>query len=368
MKSHKLLVAIILLLLLNALSGYANDKIKVVTTFSDFASIVKMIGGDFVEVEYLSHGDQDPHFVPPKPSLALKLKDADMVIATGCDLEMWLPTLIDKARNKKIMDGAVGFVTASPGIDILEKVSTVSRSEGDIHVLGNPHIQTSAINWKKVSENILIGLKRVDPAHSEIYEKNQQAFVDRVDRALFGDALVDMFGGDQLESLLYAGTLFDFLEGEYQGEKLLTKLGGWIAKALPFRGKGIIAYHKNWSYFAKDFGLTIRGYIEVKPGIPPTPKHVENIIKLIEDNNLDLMLVGSYFERRKPSTIAQKTGIKPLFLPVSVGGVSEATDNFKLMDYWIDHILQAMQSTDTSQEGMHGRMRKRHQERKMGQQ
>jgi zinc/manganese transport system substrate-binding protein len=317
-------------------------------------------------VEYLSHGDQDPHFVPPKPSLALKLKKADMLIATGCDLEMWLPTLIDKARNKKIMDGAIGFITASPGIEILEIVGTVSRSEGDIHVLGNPHIQTSAINWKKVSVNILIGLIRVDPANAPYYEKNQKAFVDRVDRSLFGDALVDLFGGDQLESLLYAGTLFDFLEGEYQGEKLLNKLGGWIAKALPFRRKEIIAYHKNWSYFAKDFGLTIRGYIEVKPGIPPTPKHVENIINLIKDNNLDLMLVASYFERRKPSTIAQKTGIIPLFLPVSVGGLPEVTDNFKLMDYWIDQILQAMENTEAAQERSHRRIQNRHRERGEG--
>lgn len=223
-----------------------------------------------VEVEYLSYGDQDPHFVPPKPSLALK--------------------------------------------------------------------------WKKVSENILIGLKKVDPQNAEFYEKNQRAFVDRVDRAMFGDALVDLFGGDQLESLLYAGTLFDFLENEYQGEKLLNKLSGWVKKALPFRGKEIIAYHKNWSYFAKDFGLMIVGFIEVKPGIPPTPKHVEDTIQLIKDRHIDLMLVGSYFERRAPTTISQKTGIKALFLPISVGGLSELTDNFKLMDYWIDRINEAIQN------------------------
>ena len=204
---------------------FATDKIKVVTTFSDLASITKAIAGDLVDVEYLSYGDQDPHFVPPKPSLALKLQKADLLIASGCDLEMWLPTLVDKARNRKIMDGAIGFVTASPGIEILEKPATISRSEGDIHVIGNPHIQTSAINWKKISENILIGLKKVDPQNSAIYEANQKAFIDKVNRALFGNDLVDMFGGDQLESLLYAGTLFDFLENEYQGEKLLNKLG-----------------------------------------------------------------------------------------------------------------------------------------------
>jgi len=345
MKLIKLFVLISCLVLFSISSVFAAEKIKVITTFSDFASIAKMIGGDLVDVEYLSYGDQDPHFVPPKPSLALKLKKADLLVATGCDLEMWLPTLMDKARNDKIMDGAIGFVTASPGIDILQKPEgAISRSEGDIHVLGNPHIQTSAMNWKKVSENILIGLKKVDPQNVEFYEANQQAFVDRVDRDMFGNELVELFSGDQLESLLYAGTLFDFLENEYEGEKLLNKLGGWLKKALPFRGKEIIGYHKNWAYFAKDFGLTVLGYIEVKPGIPPTPKHVERTIQLIKDSGIDLMLVASYFEKRKPMTISQKTGIKALFLPVSVGGVPEATDNFKLMDYWIDQINEAIQN------------------------
>ena len=335
------------------LHNKAVGKIRVVTTFSDFASIVREIAGDQVDIEHLSHGDQDPHFVPPKPSLALKLKEADMLVATGCDLEMWLPTLMDKARNKNIMDGSIGFVTASPGIDILQKPVTISRSEGDIHVLGNPHIQTSALNWKKISENILIGLQKVDPQNSSLYEGNHRAFVEKVDRAMFGDALVDMFGGDQLEALLHAGTLFDFLESEYQGEKLVNKLGGWLKKALPFRGKEIITYHKNWAYFAKDFGLTVLGYIEPKPGIPPSPKHVEAMIQLIADRNIDLMLVASYFERRKPTTIAERTGIEALFLPVSVGAIPDIVDNFSLMDYWIDQINAVVQGDGTDEQ--HGR-------------
>jgi len=321
-----------------------NAKIKVVTTFSDFASITKEIGGDLVDVDYLSYGDQDPHFVPPKPSLALKLKNADLLISTGLDLEMWLTTLQDKARNKNIMDGAVGFVTVSPGIDILQKpdAGSLSRTEGDVHVLGNPHIHTSPLNWIPISENICIGLKRVDPVHADIYEKNQKIFVDKVDRALFGDALVDLFGGRQLETLLQNGTLFEFLENDYEGEKLVNKLGGWLKEALPFRGMKVVAYHKNWAYFSRDFGLNVIGYIESKPGIPPTPKHVEDTIQLIKDSGVTVMLVASYFEKRQPMTIAQRTGIHALFLPLSVGAVPEVTDNFKLIDYWIREINQAM--------------------------
>jgi ABC-type Zn uptake system ZnuABC Zn-binding protein ZnuA len=323
-------------------------KIKVVTTFSDFASITEELGGEFVEVEYLSYGDQDPHFVPPKPSLALKLKDADLLISTGLDLEMWLTTLQDKARNKNIMDGSIGFVTVSPGIEILQKpeAGALSRTEGDVHVLGNPHIHTSPLNWIVISENICIGLKRVDPAHSELYENNRQRFVDKVDRALFGDALVDLFGGEQLKTLLRTGHLFEFLENEYEGEKLLSRLGGWLKKAMPFRNMEVIAYHKNWAYFARDFGLRVIGYIESKPGIPPTPKHVERTIQLIKDSGVDIMLVASYFEKRKPTTISQKTGINALFLPLSVGAIPEVSDNLKLVDYWIEQINQAIESAD----------------------
>ena len=320
----------------------AADRITVVTTFSDFASIAKEITGDLAVVENLSHGDQDPHFVPPKPSLALKLKDADMLVSTGFDLELWLATLQDKARNREIMDGAQGYVTVSPGIKVLQKPKTLSRSEGDVHIMGNPHFHTSPLNWKQISENILIGLRRVDPANTGIYEVNQKAFVDRMYRAMFGDDLVDMFGGKRLEDLLRAGTLFEFLNNEYEGEKLATKLGGWVARAMPFRGMEVVAYHKNWAYFAKDFGLTVFGYIEPKPGIPPTPRHVEKTIKLISDRDIDMMLVATYFEKRKPMTIARKTGIEAIFLPLSVGAIPEASDVFSLVDYWIDSINAAV--------------------------
>lgn len=319
------------------------ERIKIVTTFSDFACIVKEIAGDLAEVEHLSYGDQDPHFVPPKPSLALKLKDADMLVSTGFDLELWLATLQDKARNRKIMDGAVGFVTVSPGIEVLQKPETLSRSEGDVHIMGNPHFHTSPLNWKQISENILIGLKRVDPSNAETYETNQKVFVDRMFRAMFGDSLVEMFGGDQLAALLRAGNLFEFLEREYEGERLASRLGGWIKRAMPFRGMEVVAYHKNWAYFARDFGLTVVGYIEPKPGIPPTPRHVEQTIRLIEDRGVGVMLVATYFEKRKPMTISRKTGIEALFLPLSVGAVPEAPDCFSLVDFWIDRINESVQ-------------------------
>ncbi|MBU8920488.1 MAG: metal ABC transporter substrate-binding protein [Bacteroidales bacterium] len=336
-----------LLIVLLALASFAThtnaeDRIKVITTFSDFASITREITGDLAEVEYLSHGDQDPHFVPPKPSLALKLKKADMLVSTGLDLEMWLATLQDKARNSRIMDGADGFITVSPGIDILQKPETLSRTEGDVHIMGNPHFHTSPLNWKPISENILTGLTRVDPKNADTYRANQKLFIERMYIAMFGHELVELIGGEQLAELLRSGNLIEFLDRDYQGKKLSDMLGGWVQGSLPFRGMKVIAYHKNWAYFAHDFGLTVAGYIESKPGIPPTPKHVEQTIRLIKTEGIDVMLVASYFEKRKPAAISEKTGIKALFLPMSVEALPEVPDCFSLVDYWIEQINNAV--------------------------
>ena len=354
--STSLVFVIALIMILAPAAVQAKGPIKVVATYSDFASIVKEIGGDRVNVSYLSQGDQDPHFVAPKPSLALKLRKADMFVLTGMDLEVWASTLLDKARNKKIMDGGIGYVTVYTNLDILEKpVGAITRTEGDIHVAGNPHFHTSPVNWITISENILIGLKKVDPGNAAYYEERQEAFVDKVYRRLYGDELVGLIGGQRLTDLLENGTLFEFLDKEYQGEKLITRLGVWMKKALPFRGEKVIAYHKNWSYFARDFGLEIVGYIEPKPGIPPTPKHVQFCVNLIRENNIAVMLVANYFEKRKPMTIAQKTGIKALFLPFSVNSISEVPDNFALVDYWIDSIDSAIAAAPGSNTSSSGR-------------
>ncbi|MCU0644510.1 MAG: metal ABC transporter substrate-binding protein [bacterium] len=317
---------------------HGNDVLKIVTSFSDYATIAEFMVQDNGAVDYIASGQEDPHFVPPKPSFAMKLRDADMWVTTGMDLEMWAPTLLDKARNKKIMDGEIGFVAVSDGVTILEKVEKADRTEGDIHLMGNPHITTGPLNWKIIADNLTIGLRKVDPDNSDFYIEQRDKFKDKVDRSLFGDKLVDMFGGETLCQLLANKTLFTFLEKEYGDGKLIDLLGGWLKKALPFRGMKIITYHKNWAYFADTFGLEILGFIEPKPGIPPSAKHVQNMIQLIQDQNIRLMIIASYFEKKTAQMIESKTGIKALSLPLHVHGVPEATDNFKLVDYWIDQI------------------------------
>ena len=315
-----------------------ENKLKIVASFSDYASIAKEIAGDKATVDYIASGEDDPHFVPPKPSYAMKLRDADMWITTGMDLEGWSTTLLDKARNKKIMDGEIGFVAVSDGCHIIDIPAHADRTEGDIHTLGNPHINTGPLNWRVIARNITIGLQKVDPANADYYIANRDKFIDRVDRALFGDELVNMFGGETLAKLLENGTLFTFLQKDYKGGKLIDHLGGWLKKALPFRGKKIIAYHKNWGYFAKTFGLEIVGYIEPKPGIPPSAKHVQKMIKMIKNQHISLMVVANYFEKKTARMIESKTGIKALFIPMFVNCIPEVSDNFKLVDYWIDQI------------------------------
>lgn len=318
-------------------------NLKVVCSFSDYATIAERIAGGHATIEYIAHGEQDPHFVPPKPSYAMMLRDADLWITTGMDLEGWSTTLLDKARNSKIMDGEPGFVAVSDGVRVLQKLEKADRTEGDVHLMGNPHITTGPLNWKAIATNIATGLMKVDPSNISDYQSNLDEFNDQVDRALFGDELVDLFGGEMLSRLLENKTLFTFLDKDYQGEKLTGKLGGWLKQMESVRGKKIVAYHKNWIYFIETFGLDIVGYIEPKPGIPPSAKHVQKMIGIIEDQNIKLMLVASYFEKNSARMIEEKTGIKAVFLPLFVGGIEGVHDNFQLVDYWIEQVVSNIQ-------------------------
>lgn len=318
--------------------GQGGSRLNIVCSFSDFASITSFIAGDNAVVTYIAQGEQDPHFVPPKPSYAMMLADADIWICTGMDLEMWATTLLDKARNRKIMEGEPGFVAASQGINIVEKIEFADRTEGDVHLMGNPHITTGPLNWKVIAQNITIGLIRSDPSNRAFYEANRDKFMDKVDRSLFGDKLVDMFGGATLGKLLENGTLFTFLERPYEGGKLIDLLGGWLKKAMPFRGKQVICYHKNWSYFMNTFGLEVVGFIEPKPGIPPSARHVQNTIELIKTQKIELLIMASYFEKKTAQMIQEKTGILPVYLPLHVNALPGIDDSFRLVDYWIDQI------------------------------
>lgn len=338
MKQIKIISALLLI------SGmlFAQQKINVVTTLSTYADIAKMIGKDKIDVKYIVQGDQDAHFVRPKPSYAVLLSKADLFISTGLDLELWVPSLLDMSHNEKIRSGQVGFVAAADGIDLLDKPIVLSRSEGGLHIYGNPHITSSPLNYKIIAENITIGLEKVDPGNSEFYRYNFKSLIENLDNRIFGKELVELMGGRLLTKLANSGNLFEFLESkEYKGKKLIDYLGGWLKKALPIRGKEIVAYHKNWVYFSKLFGLKVAAYVEPKPGIPPSPKHVENLIQLMHTKKIKVIIAANYFDENKVREIASKVDAVPVIMPMYVYGVPGVTDLFSLVDYWVENLTSA---------------------------
>jgi ABC-type Zn uptake system ZnuABC Zn-binding protein ZnuA len=330
------------LLILLASGVPAAARLKVVTTLPSYAAIARDLGGDRVEAIAISRPNEDAHFVKPKPSLALMLSDADLFVTTGLDLEIWGPTLVDKSGNRKIRDGQPGFVAAAEGVHMRDVPASASRAGGDVHVFGNPHIHTSPINAKVIASNIVAGLLRVDPAGSTTYVRNLEDFHHRLDVALYGERLVEILGAEVLDPLAEEGSLLGFLDSQsYQGRPLSDYLGGWLATALPLRERKVIAYHKNWIYFTDLFGIDVADYVESKPGIPPSARHVHQLIRKIEADNIPLIMSATYFDASKPQAIGRRTGCSVVRLPLETG--DEATpDYFSLVDAWIHELLRAL--------------------------
>jgi len=342
MKHSKCRIVPVLAMMLT-LPVASEAAVKVVTTQETYAAIAREVGGDRVEAVAIVPGNADAHFVKPKPSYAFMLRDADLFVSTGLDLELWAPVLVNKSGNRDITDGAVGYVAAAHGIDLLEKPASADRSSGDVHVYGNPHIQTSPINATMVARNIATGLCKVDPEGCESYRSNLADFNARIARRLYGERLVEMLGAETLGPLARSGRLVPFLEER----GLQDEIGGWLAEAMPFRGRKLVCYHKNWVYFTTLFGLETAGYVETKPGIPPTARHVAELIGRIETDKIGVLLAANYFERHKPELIADRTGIVAVVVPMSVGGEPGVDTYFDLVDLWVERLRAAFSETES---------------------
>ena len=336
------IITALILLVIATVPLTAADKLQVITTMPDYAWLAEAIGGDRVEVHSIAAGNQDVHFIRPRPSYSALMRKADLFISTGLDLELWVPTLLDSAGNRSILEGSPGYVAAWPGVPLRDIPTMASRTEGDVHLYGNPHIQTSPLNMIDVARNIMAGLQRIDPESSPYYESNAAALQDRLYRQCFGDELVGLLGGETLANLSRNRKLWSYLGGkEYprgSGRMLLDRLGGWLKKAEPLRGRKIIGYHKNWIYLAEFLDLDIRGYIEPKPGIPPTPRHVEEVMRLIRNEEIKVILAASYFDPVKPESIAKRTGASAVIVPMGSGTAGiEGYD--ALVEFWIESLL-----------------------------
>jgi len=323
-----------------------RGRLQVVTTLSDYAVLAKAIGGERVATNSIVHSVQDPHHIRPKPSFVNMVMNADVLIATGLDLELWLPTVVDRSGNKQVRSGEIGYVAVSQGIELVEKPKVISQIEGDVHVFGNPHITTSPINTKQVAWNIATGLIKNDPQSKAFYQENLKRLQDELDKCLFGEELVTLLGGETLCRLAEKNKLIEFLqENKLQGKPLIDKLDGWTKKMIPLRGTPIVVYHKNWSYFLKLFGLEEAATIESKPGIPPSAKHVTNLVKMMHDDNIRIIIAANYFDQHKVRTVANKTGAEAVVVPLFVGGVPGTDSYIQLVDYWINGLLKAAKNT-----------------------
>ena len=316
--------------------------VKVVTSLTTYAAIAREIVGDRGTVNSIATGDENPHYVQPKPSFVPLLANADVFVTTGLDLELWVPALLDKAGNPKVTEGGPGYVAAYTGIPLLDVPASFSRTQGDIHVFGNPHVWTEPLNSVQIARNILTGLKRVSPENAEYFTAREKDFEDRVYRALYGEELVTILGGQTLADLDRQGKLFDFLnQRRYGGAPLVDRLGGWLKQSLVFRGKEMACYHKEWDYFSREFGIPCVDYIEPKPGIPPTPKHVREVIELMRQRQVRVLMSTGYFDRNQIRQVAERTGAKAVVVPSNTGGSAGVNTYFDLVNLWVSQLAEA---------------------------
>lgn len=322
----------------------AQDRLRVVTTLPTFAAITREVGGDRVDVAAIARGDEDPHFVNPRPSFAAMLQRADLFVTTGLDLELWVPALLDRANNPKVMEGASGHVVAYSGVKLLEVPETVSRAGGDVHVFGNPHVHTDPVNGIIVARNIVAGLKRVDQPNGATYDANLQRFEDRIMRRTFGDELIGILGAETLFDLARTHQFWDFARRQrYQERPLTSYVGGWLAEGAVFRDSRIVCYHKNWAYFSARFLVECAMFVEPKPGIPPAPGHVRNVIDFIKQAHIPVLLAANYFSRGQVERVASRAGAQAVIVPEHVAGEEGVDDYFALVDLWVSRLAKAFE-------------------------
>jgi ABC-type Zn uptake system ZnuABC Zn-binding protein ZnuA len=325
-------------------SSPSAPPLKVVTSLPTYGAIAREIVGDQATVTSIARGDEDPHFVQPKPSFVALLRDADLFVTTGLDLELWVPALLDRASNRKVQEGGPGYVPAYRGITLLEVPASVSRAAGDIHVDGNPHIHTDPLNAIIIARNILDGLRRVAPERAPAFAQREQDFERRILEATMGEELVGILTPATAFSLLRSGRLDRFLASQqYQGKPLADRLGGWLQQAQVLRGKEMACYHREWAYFSNRYRVACVATIEAKPGIPPTPRHVQEVIALMKQRKIPALFAANYFSRSQIDQVAARTGARAVIVPENTDGAPGVNTYFDLMNTWVKSLTAAFQ-------------------------
>lgn len=325
-----------LVMALTALPGQARaaEKLHVVTTLPILAGIAQEIGGDVVEVKALGSNLRDPHKLVAKPTYKMAARKAQLYIELGLGLDIWGNDVVNASGNTAIQTGQPGHVIASTGIATKELPATLSRAWGDIHPYGNPHVWLDPINAKQLARNIRAGLVAVDPAHRQAYDERLQQFEKRVNEALYGKALIEEYGVRKLDRLSTRGRLMKHLKRK----GTLDKLGGWLAKTAPLRGRKIVTYHKTWIYFASRFGMQIMAELEEKPGIPPSQNYLAQLVERMKKNDVKIILMASFYPSGGPNYVAEKTGAVRIRHTIDLDPKKQTYVSF--MDDLVDQVVR----------------------------
>ena len=280
-----------------------EKPLNVVATLSTFGDLVKVIGGETVAVSSIASPKFNPHFIEPKPSDVLKVKKATLFVHAGLDLELWRGPLLDAAGNTNAFPGAPGELDLSQGIALLEVPSgPVSRAQGDIHLYGNPHYWMNPENARTIAQTISDKLRAMDPQHQDTYQLNLQEFLQQLEH----------------------------------------KILEWRTKLAPYQGREVIGYHREFMYLMDFAGLKMRAFLEPKPGIPPTPQHIQFIEQYIKEQRIPTVVQATYFPRQAADALAKRTGVKAVLLCQNVRELPACGDYIAMMDYNVNQLVDAL--------------------------
>ncbi len=332
-------------LLLGSWGVATGEPLRIVATVPDLGELSRAVGGDKVQVKVLAKPTEDPHFVDPKPSFVKALNQADLYIQTGFDLEKgWAPVLLKNAKNPDVLPGRRGYLDASVAISPLDvPLVPVDRSLGDVHALGNPHYLTDPIEGLRVARLIRDKLIELRPAETAYFKQRYAEFAERLARALVGSQLAERYGVEGVEKLARLqerGKLRAFLER--QGE--LELLGGWLGETSPHYGVLGVADHNMWPYFARRFGIQIVGHLEPKPGIPPSTKHLKELIAMMKAEDVNLVLTSVYYDSRHARFISKNTGAALLSMAHQAGARKGTEGYLEMVDYNVRQVVGALHS------------------------
>lgn len=334
-----------ILLSLNSLTcrrGFAQgsgETLQVCATVPDLGDLTREVGGNRVVVTVFAKGPEDPHFLEAKPGFIKTLSHADLLIEVGMDLETgWLPVLLKNARNSKVLMGANGHLDASAAIAPMDvPTGPVDRSMGDVHPAGNPHYLLDPMNGLKVARLIRDKLIELRPNAAQLFNDRFVSFQKRVGAALVGEKLAARYDFEKLAALFQYGKLGAFLKDQ----KEETLLGGWFASMLPYYGTKAVADHNLWPYFASRFGISVIGFMEPKPGVSPTTRHLGELVAAMQKEGVKIILKSPYFDPKPAQFVAEKTGARVVRLVHQTGALEGTGDYIAMVNYNVRKLVEA---------------------------